>query len=269
MEDTTTEEKKHISFSELKSWSKCPYYHKLTYIDGISDFSSSIFTCFGTAVHEVCEKSVEDKITNLNEQKILFKKSFIEELEKLEPESKVKIKASDIKDFLEQGENLVEHILPALKEKFGDDYQVFEAEEKIYEAIENLPFERNFKGFIDLIVKTSDGKYHIIDWKTCSWGWDARKKADKMVIYQLIFYKHFWSKKHNIPLKDIEVYFGLLKRTAKKNKSEIFKVTSGKKRIENALSLLDRGVKAIHDKKFVKNRLSCSSCNFYKTKHCP
>ena len=32
-----------------------------------------------------------------------------------------------------------------------------------------------FKGFIDLVVKTPDGKYHIIDWKTCSWGWDAQR----------------------------------------------------------------------------------------------
>ena len=23
-------------------------------------------------------------------------------------------------------------------------------------------------------------KYHI-DWKTCSWGWDSRKKSDKMI----------------------------------------------------------------------------------------
>ena len=34
------------------------------------------------------------------------------------------------------------------------------------------------KGFIDLVIKTEDGKYHVIDWKTCSWGWDARRKSD-------------------------------------------------------------------------------------------
>ena len=34
-----------------------------------------------------------------------------------------------------------------------------------------------FKGYIDAVVKTSKmGNIILVDWKTCSWGWDARKK---------------------------------------------------------------------------------------------
>ncbi len=60
---------------------------------------------------------------------------------------------------------------------------------------------KDFKGFIDLVIKTPDGKYHVIDWKTCSWGWDMKKKTDKMMAYQLSFYKNYFAKKHNIDLK--------------------------------------------------------------------
>tara|TARA_R110002020_G_scaffold19981_20_gene68506 strand:- start:435 stop:836 length:402 start_codon:yes stop_codon:yes gene_type:complete len=125
-----------------------------------------------------------------------------------------------------------------------------------------------FKGFIDLVVKTKDGKYHILDWKTTSWGWNARRKADKITNYQLTLYKIFWAKKHGIPLDMVETHFGLLKRTAKKNNTEIFRVTSGPTKVKNALTFLEKAVINIKRKLVIKNRLSCKGCAFYKTVHC-
>ena len=89
-----------------------------------------------------------------------------------------------------------------------------------------------------------------------------------MVTYQLTLYKWFWAAKHNIDLKDIETHFGLLKRTAKKDQVELFRVTSGEKKIQNALELLDKMVKNVRKEKFIKNRLSCDYCPFKKTEHC-
>ena len=118
--------------------------------------------------------------------------------------------------------------------------------------------QKNFKGFIDLVVYTPDTKkYHIIDWKTCSWGWDSRKKNDKMITYQLTLYKHFYCKKHNIDPQNVVTHFALLKRTAKKDRVEIFKVTSGNKKIENALKLLNKAVYNIKKSNCIKNKLSC------------
>ena len=119
--------------------------------------------------------------------------------------------------------------------KFGD-FTLLSAEEDIYEIIKSDKASGyDFKGFIDLIIKTPDNKIHIIDWKSCSFGWKAEKKSDKVTTYQLTLYKHFYSQKHGVDLKDIEVYFALLKRTAKKNNVEIFRVTSGKKKMETPL----------------------------------
>jgi len=119
------------------------------------------------------------------------------------------------------------------------------------------------------VIKTPDNKYHIIDWKTCSWGWDSRKRSDPMVTYQLTLYKHYFAKKHNIDPKNIETHFALLKRTAKKNNVEMFRVTSGSRKTQNALNLLLKAVYNISNKRFFKNRLACDKCEFKNTIHCP
>ena len=253
----------HISFSELKNWSRCPYYHKLTYIDKIRLFQGNEFTAFGTAVHDVCEKLL------LKESIIpedYFLQSFRKELKRLPKDLDIKKKlALDMKD---QGESLLPSIMPALDEYFGE-YEVVATEEPIMVPISELEGTNyNFKGYIDLVLKTSDDKIHIIDWKTCSWGWDARKKADKMIVYQLVYYKHYYAQKHNIDPESIDVHFGLLKRTAKKNHVELFKTTSGKKRTENAIKFLVHALYNVSNKNYVKNKTACGNCEFYKTEHC-
>ena len=48
----------HISFSALKDWNFCAWYHKLTRIDKIGGFEGNAYTAFGNAIHEVCEKKL-------------------------------------------------------------------------------------------------------------------------------------------------------------------------------------------------------------------
>tara|TARA_R110000765_G_scaffold374428_1_gene464980 strand:+ start:398 stop:1186 length:789 start_codon:yes stop_codon:yes gene_type:complete len=258
----------HISFSELKIWNECPFKHKLTYIDEVKKFLGNEHTAFGTAVHEVCEKSVLGEIDrNFESLNKCFNIKFLEEVKSLS-EKNVKLNKNLIKDMRSQAATLLPYIIPSLVESF-EKYEVFSAEEELYETIENS--EKMFKGYIDLVLKTKDGKYHIIDWKTCSWGWDSKKKTDRILNYQLILYKHFFALKHSIDPKNIETHFALLKRTAKSNKAEIFRVTSGPKKTSNCLKLLDKALYNIKNSKFIKNRLSCTSkfgCEFYKTKYC-
>ena len=74
--------------------------------------------------------------------------------------------------------------------------------------------------------------------------------------------------KYDIDPTNIETHFALLKRTAKKNNVEFFRVTSGKKRMKNALKALEKSLYYINRKFSIKNRLSCKYCEFYKTEHC-
>ena len=253
----------HVSFSALKNWDFCPFYHKLTYIDRIKLFKGNVYTAFGTALHETCEKLT---LNESSEYEKVFKQSFKDELQKLSniPEEH----ASMIRDMKVQGIELASMILEALKIKFPG-YKVVSAEEEIFEPIIDSPGEYDYKGFLDLVIKTSDGKYHIIDWKSCSWGWDIKRKTERMTTYQLTFYKNFFCAKHNIDPKNVETYFGLLKRTAQKDKIEIFRVSSGPRKIKNALNILNKAVYNIHNNNHPKNRLKCEKCEFNRTEWCP
>ena len=256
---------KYISFSQLKNWVKCPFYHKLSNIDKVDGaFSGNIYTAFGSALHETIENHLENKITS-NDLKSFFGDSFQKERSLLKEE----IRDDHYDQFLLQGENLVKKYKKSLDSYFGGNYEIIKCEEEIFEDISNYngnPFK--FKGFIDLVVNQGD-TYHILDWKTCSWGWDAKKKADKMIVYQLIFYKHYYALKHGIDPNKIECHFGLLKRTAKRNEVELFKVTSGKRRTENAMKLLVQALHNIDNGVYIKNRNSCTYCEFKGTVHCP
>ncbi len=252
----------HISFSELKNWAFCPFYHKLTYIDKLKGFAGNEYTAFGTAIHTVCENKLLKKSLNSYEE---FKSEFIEEIAKLPKDLELREKL--IVDMGSQAEVIIPQIEPALSEYFKDGYEVLATEEALMEPIGDSQY--NFKGYIDAVLKTPDGKIHLIDWKSCSWGWDARRKADPLVNYQLTFYKIFYAQKHDVELKNIETHFSLLKRTAKSNNVEFFRVTSAAKKQSNAMELLNKGLFNIQKKNFIKDKRSCAKCEFYRTEHCP
>ena len=220
------------------------------------------YTAFGTAIHEVCENKLLNKSNDPLEE---FKASFINEIANLPEDMELDEKL--IVDMGEQAKAIIPLIEPALKEYFPDGYEVLATEEALMEPIDDISY--NFKGYIDAVVKTPDGKIHIIDWKSCSWGWDMRKKSDPLITYQLTLYKIFYAQKHAVELKDIETHFALLKRTAKKNNVEIFRVTSANRKQTNAKELLDKALFNIQKKNFIKDKRSCGKCQFYKTEHCP
>ena len=251
----------HVSYSEIKLWHECPHRHKLQYVDKLEGFKGNLHTAFGNAIHSVCEHGLLDE--NLDREQH-FLASFKEELDSLK-EKEVEIEKDLYEQMMKQYQPIVTSFRDELDNYF-EECEVISTEEKLYEDIEG--HDLKFKGFIDLVIKTKDGKYHILDWKTASWGWNSRKKADKAINYQLTLYKVFWAKKHNIPLNMIDTHFGLLKRTVKKDNTEIFRITSGPTKIKNALTFLEKAVINIKRSFSIKNRLSCKYCQFYNTEHC-
>ena len=250
----------HISYSELKDWTFCAFYHKLTRIDKIGGFKGNLFTAFGTAIHDVCEKKLSQE--DVNDE--YFIQQFEKCVDKLDDD--IEIDEDLATKMMDQGKAILPEIEDALNDYFGK-YELFAAEMPLYETMSGEDYR--FKGFIDAIVVTPDKKVHIFDWKTCGWGWDARRRADKMTTYQLTLYKHFFCSKFDIDPADVETHFALLKRTSKGDKVEFFRVTSGPKKTQNALKLLDKALYNIKNKRYIKNRLSCVRCDFRHSEHCP
>ncbi len=261
----------NISFSAIDTFIKCPFSYKLKYYDKVEYERGSLFTAFGKAIHKtIYLKLLDDNIDLIQ----IFKQSFKEELKELSENQLKKIFSKKetkeiVSDMSKKGANLCQLSLEKLKEQFPD-FKLVAAEKEFIEPItEYTNKDFDFKGVIDLIIETPDNKTHIIDWKATSWGWDARKKNDKMITYQLTFYKHFYGLQSEKDNKDIETHFALIKRTAKKDNIEIFKVPVGEKKINNALKVLNNVMYNIDHQRFPKNRLSCNYCDFHHTEWCP
>ena len=257
MKNSSQNTKDYISYSRYKMFSECGWRFRLVYKDKIPFYSSNEFTAFGTAVHATCENVLFGN--KQAEPEKYFVEQFAESRKEIE-------KPNDelAEQMLSQGKTILPQVQGAVKDLFGD-YEVVATEEELLEPISD---DLDFKGYIDMVLKTPDGKYHILDWKTCSWGWNAQKKSSKLMTYQLTLYKKYFCQKHNIDPNNVETYFGLLKRTPKKNNVEIFRVTSGNKKTENALKSLNNFVYNVEKGLYFKNRMSCRYCSFYKTEHC-
>ena len=254
----------HISFSELKIWNECTWRHYLQYILKLIAFEGNEFTCFGTAVHEVSEDLLKGGSRDPYEH---FNERFTEELASVGIKEDTELASGMRLEVV----GLFELVIPALDEYFVNKggWSLVATEEALKESITESRIQGyDFKGFIDLVLKDGQGHYHVIDWKTCSWGWNARKKNDILYARQLVLYKYFYSKKLGINPRAISTHFGLIKRTAKKNRIELFRVTSGERKTKNSLDFLDKALYNITNQRSIKNRLSCKYCPFYETEHC-
>jgi len=270
--------KLHVSFSEIKEWAECSWRHKLTKIDKIDMFEPSPYLGFGTAVHEGCENMLEGK--DLNKAKLLndiredFKKHGFDDPEWVAKQPGWYKKSSDVgvEKWCEWAENMWAEVPDYLDKEFPG-WETVKAEEELYEDIEGKPVK--FKGFIDAIIKTPKKRgagynYWILDWKTAgAYGWRRDKKQDFKMQAQLVLYKHFWSKKHSIPLSDIRCGFILLKRGGKPGKVvDIVPISVGPKTLAKGIKMMNNMITSVANGMYLKNRNSCKFCPYEGTKHC-
>jgi hypothetical protein len=250
--------KQHVSYSEIRNWSECSYRHRLLYVDKLSTFDASVHTVFGTAIHEACEKFLKTGEMSPQVAIDMIEAGWIEH------------GFDGVEKWNETAKAILAEV-PGFLDSTFESWEVVEAEEQLYESIENDNLK--FKGFIDAIIKTQDksGKdvYWILDWKTTSWGWHAYKKRDFKVNAQLMYYKLFWAMKHNVSPESIKIGFVLLKRDAKPGKRcELLRVSLGPKSKARVEKQLRSMLKSVRSGMFLKNRLACKFCEFYETEHC-
>ena len=119
----------HISYSELKDWKFCPFYHKLTRVDKIDGFKGNAYTAFGTAMHTVCEKKL------LQEE--VGDEFFVKELKKniAALDEDVEIDKKLVLDMMGQGKRIIPEIQDALNDYF-EEFEVVAVEMPLMEPIE-------------------------------------------------------------------------------------------------------------------------------------
>lgn len=251
-----SEKRTHVSFSSMQIFLQCPYKYKLSYLDK-SEQQYSIYLDFGSAVHDAINSWHREEVSLIDEFEINLRKYITENQDKYSDEQK----SMDIELWLQQGRKILGKIEDFLKKNYPE-YTIFDTEEDLNEKIDDCE-DLTFKGFIDVILKhKTEEKYVLIDWKTTSYNWSREARGDPIKKMQLLLYKYFWCRKHNIDPKMVNVAFVLLKRTAKRNICERIGMRSTDKYIDRAVEHLNKFIYGLQIERFIKNKSSCQNCQF-------
>lgn len=250
--------KSHVSFSELSCWNECSMKHHIKYIKHIDSYVQNSYATFGTVIHSMCEnylktRSMDHRIDNENELRRLW----------------IEHSFTDIENWI-NSLNRLAIAFPSFFEETFPGWELIAAEEQLFESIKDS--DVSFKGYIDSVIKIKKNEkdiFWIIDYKTCSWGWAVQKKRSFDVQLQLMLYKSFWAKKHNVDLNDVRCAFALMKRNAGQVKQiELVQISVGDKTLEKALKALTRMIIGVKRRLVVLNRDACNRCEFFMTEHC-
>jgi hypothetical protein len=147
-----------------------------------------------------------------------------------------------------------------------------------------LPNKIEFIGYMDVVLHdTFRDRYKIIDIKTATMGWNKYQKADKNKTDQLLLYKQFYGKQHDIPLDKIDVEYFIVKRKLYENvdfpqrRVQIFQPANGTPSINKVMNNLNQFI----DESFIDgeynlehnyikqpSKKNCRFCEFNQTERC-
>jgi ATP-dependent exoDNAse (exonuclease V) beta subunit len=200
-----------------------------------------------------------------------------EENEKLAKAGRDLITEDTIVQFVKAGHRIVENLYRCDE---INDAQVLFCEHPLMQKMDRTDdVEIKFKGFIDLVIKTKDKRgnsvIYIIDYKTCSWGWNGAKRRDEDLAAQLRLYKHFFSKEFKLNPKNVKCAFVLCKRTPKgpEDTIEWLPVSAGPKTVARSIKRLNVAITGMNSNDYKKNRKVCvnvygDTCPYFNTPLC-
>ena len=246
---------KNISYSQFSIFKECPHKWELLYKDGLQQYSSTIHTVFGTAMHEALQhyitimfeqSAAEADRFNIEEY---FEERFRETyLKEYKSNSSTHFSSSvEMREFFDDGIAIIDFF----KKKRGQYFSkrgwfLVACELPIVIAPDNKFKNVLYKGYLDLVLyHEPTNTFKIIDFKTSTRGWNDKTKKDEGKQFQLILYKNFFSKQFNIPEDSIEVEFFILKRKIweesefPQSRIQEFAPPSGKIKMKKAVTALN------------------------------
>ena len=281
---------KRISYSQYNQWVTCPHKWKLNYIDERRQFTDNIHTMFGTSMHEVLQTYLtimyNDTIKMadalpLDEMLLHRMKTNYTNIMKNNG-GEVFCEQHDMEEFYQHGLLILEWF----KKKRGMYFS-----KKHYELVGiEVPIEYKlndgikFIGYMDVVLHdTFRDRYKIIDIKTSTMGWNKWAKADKNKTDQLLLYKQFYGKQHDISLDKIDVEYFIVKRKLyekvefPQRRVQTFSPANGTPSINKVMNNLNKfisesfvdgeyNIEHIYRKN--PSKKNCRFCEFNQSKHC-
>ena len=260
------------------------------YIDELSEYTDSIHTLFGTSMHEVLQTYLTVMYNDtikvadaLPMEKMLLhrmKTNYTQIMERNGGE--VFCEQEDMEEFYNHGLLILEWFKKKRNMYFSKkNYELVGIEVPIeYELSNNI----KFIGYMDVVLHdTFRDRYKIIDIKTSTMGWNKWAKADKNKTDQLLLYKQFYGKQHDIPLDKIDVEYFIVKRKLYENvdfpqrRVQTFTPANGTPSINKVMNNLNQFL----DESFIEgeynvehtyikqpSKKNCRFCEFNQTEHC-
>ena len=284
---------KRISYSQYSQfalWEQCPYSWKLTYVDKAIPFTDNIYTMFGTAMHEVLQEYLKVMYSQsiVEADKLLLNEELEDRMKKIFMEIRQKnggeefCTKAQMVEFYNDGLKIIDFFKKKRNQYFSKrGYELIGIETALNY---DLPNNLKFRGFIDLIIKdTVRNRIKIIDIKTSTWGWNKYQKMDKNKTDQLLLYKSFYSKQHDVPMDRIDVEYFIVKRKLYENtefpqkRIQTFTPANGKPSVNKVInnlnqfvneSFIDGEYNTEHTYMKQPSKKNCKFCEFNQTKYC-
>ena len=280
---------KSVSYSQYSLYKTCPHSWYLQYVKKHKRFEQSINLLFGTSLHEALQEYINIMYTvsgkeadsmDLNE---FFKTRMIENYREAKEQNKDEhfVKPEDFKEFIEDGIAILDYIKKKRAEYFSlKNDELIGIEIQITDPVVDEIPNVLMIGSIDLIIRNKNTKkYKVYDIKTSTSGWKDKDKKDQIKINQLLFYKHFYSKKLNVDPEMVDVEFFIVRRKVYEDaefpikRVQSFIPAQGKIKMKQAVEDLKAFVKDAFtpdgkhiDKAYPKNTDGCKYCPFKDNK---
>ena len=275
---------KHISYSQLSTYNKCPRLWELQYLRNLVPYEPTIYTVFGTAFHETLQTYLEtlymDKVktaNDLNTNDILY-----ENMVKAYKSAKAMSghehfsNETEMYSFFRDGKAIMEWLKKKRAAYFSTKtMQLAGIETLLYQEIRPGVM---FKGLVDLVFyHPNSDRWTVVDIKTSTRGWQDKAKKNPNLTAQVILYREFFSKQFGIEKDKIDVEFFIVKRQIPKNadfatmrkRVQQFSPASGPRKTKQVIDSMNKFIADTIDEngEYIDKTYKCSSA-FGKCDYC-
>lgn len=275
---------KHISYSSLSTYNKCPKLWELQYLRNVVPFTQNIYTVFGTAMHETIQEWLtvmyHDSVKAANDINLhqLLYANLVKAYKagKAQNEGNHLSTQEELTQFWLEGKHILDFIV-----KKRSAY--FSTKSMMLAGVETLLYQEIrpgvvFKGLVDLVFynKNSD-TWTIMDIKTSTSGWREDQKKNPNLTAQVILYREFFAKQFGVDTDKIHVQFFIVKRRVPKNaefasmqkRVQEFSPSSGPKKTKQVIESMNKFIADVVDTngEYIDKDYKCTN-PFGKCEHC-
>ena len=274
----------HVSYSSISTFNKCPKLWELQYLRKQVPFTQSIYTVFGTAMHETMQEWLHvlyhEKVKtamDLNVNDLLYAnmvKAY--RAARAMSDGQHFTTSDELTQFWIDGK----HILEFLKKKRAG---YFSTKSMQLAGIETLLYQElrpgvMFKGLVDLVFyHPNSDRWTIMDIKTSTRGWQDKAKKNPNLTAQVILYREFFAKQFGIDKDKIDVQFFIVKRRVPKDaefaimqrRVQQFSPSSGPRKTKQVIDSMNNFISEVisSDGQYMDKEYKCTN-PFGKCEHC-